>query len=120
MKCLSNHDLTTLKTTLTGTLYKGPPTTDPDLLFMSKTIYFNFRIISPLITNIVPPATIKDITYIVRDPKMIVPLGKFQKFDTDGTMLSMKFKLMVDGPGVVDDALIKESVLNGDNPTLTL
>ena len=49
---------------------------------------------------------INDITYIVKDPKMTVPLGVFTKVDTDTTELSMVFELKVDGPGAIDPVLI--------------
>ena len=107
-----------LTTSLTGSLYKGPQANGD--VFKARTVPVSFRIISTKQTYIVPTmSSIKDITYIVRDKKMTVPLGVFTQVDTD-TALSMVFDLTVDGPGVVDNAMIKQSVIGGVNPTLKI
>jgi hypothetical protein len=66
-----------LSTSLTGKLYKGPESIGD--VFKTKNVPVSFRIISTKQTYIVPTmSSIKDITYIVRDKKMTVPLGVFK------------------------------------------
>ena len=51
---------------MTGTLYK-PGTSNTDV-FMSGIMQLNYRMISTANTYIVPPSTINDFIYIIKDP----------------------------------------------------
>ena len=75
---------------LIGSLYKTP-TTD---LFVEATAAFDFRLISTMKTYIVPPGRISDEEYIVKDPRMTVPVGAFTVVDSDN-LLQMTFEFKV-------------------------
>ena len=80
MIALSTRDAS-LATTMTGSLYKAGAS--PPDLFKNALVPFDFRILSPKFTYISPPGPINNLQYIVKDPKMTVPLGIFTITDTD-------------------------------------
>jgi hypothetical protein len=63
---LNSLNLATHYTVMTGTLYK-PGTSNSDI-FMSATMFLDYRLISTLKSFIIPPSVMRDTEYIVKDP----------------------------------------------------
>jgi hypothetical protein len=71
-------------TIMTGTLYK-PGTSNTDV-FVSGIMQLNYRMISTANTYIVPPSTINDFIYIIKDPGVYHVLGSFNVNDLGGLL----------------------------------
>jgi hypothetical protein len=77
-------------TVMTGTLYK-PGTSNTDV-FMSAPMLLNYRMISTGSSYIVPPLTMADAVYIIKDPGMYHVLNPFTVIDTGGMLGTLELR----------------------------
>ena len=75
---------------MTGTLYK-PGTSNTDV-FMSSTMPLNYRLISIGNSYIIPPSTMENAQYIIKDPAKFFTLNPFIIVDLGGLTGSFELK----------------------------
>ena len=75
---------------MTGTLFK-PGTSNTDV-FMSSTMPLNYRLISIGNSYIVPPSTMENGDYIIKDPAKYFTLNPFIIVDSGGLTGSFELK----------------------------